>query len=73
MKTFKIIDNDGLGTLSWTEKYPTTLDDIAHAMHIHHQVFKNSISISRVGFLPTYGTPKLSHLLNAYNLTLKEV
>lgn len=72
-KLYKVIDNDGFNTLSWTHTYPATLDDISQAMHNHHKVYGKGLAVSRLAYLPSYGAPKLVDLLNVYNLKLEEV
>ena len=72
-RLYKVIDNEGFDTLSWTHTYPTTLDDIAQALHKHHQVYGKGLASSRVAFLPSYGPPTLTDLLNVYNLKIEEV
>lgn len=73
MKYYKVIDNDGLGTLDSTHKIPATKTDIARLLTDYYNSHKNCISSSRAAFLPSWGTPKLSDLLAVFNLELKEV
>ena len=72
-KLYKVIDQDGFGTLEWTHKFPATLDDISQAVHKHHQVYGKGMATNRLAYLPTWGAPKLTDLLSVYNLKLEEV
>ena len=77
MQLYKVIDNDGLNTLSWTVKYPTTLGDIVTALRNHHKVYGKSLSTARSAYIMgsplVSGMPTLEQLLKAYNLTIEEV
>lgn len=73
---YRVIDNDGLNTLSWTIKNPTTRGDIVQSLRNHHRVYGKSLSTSRSAYIMASplvsGLPTLEQLLQAYNLTIEE-
>ena len=71
MKYYKVIDNDGLGTFSWTHKHPMTKKEIRRTLIKFYHLDKDILSLSRVAYITTNGGSfKTEELLKVYNLEL---